>query len=159
MIPSVESQAVFQSELPFEEGRPGAAAVYCGDGRFAEQMDDFLRLALGLPRCDRFVIPGGPACFAEHFCAYREEEACVEHLRFLVQAHELRRLVLIAHQGCAYYTHKLNVSPFQIEQQQHDDLLKAVRRVSSFSQNLTVEAYFASLQKATQKVCFRAVGT
>jgi hypothetical protein len=148
-------EAIFQSALPFEEERPGAAAVYCGDGRFAEQMDDFLCHALGLPRCDRFVIPGGPACFAGHFCAYREEEASVEHLRFLVQAHELRRVVLIAHQACAYYSQKLNISPYQIEQQQHDDLLKAARRVSSFSHYVAVEAYFASLQNG--RVCFKAV--
>ena len=148
---------VFQSALPFNAKRPEVAAVYCSDGRFGEQMDDFLYKTLRLTQCDRLAIPGGPACFADHFCAYREEEASVEHLRFLVQAHELRRLVLIAHQDCAYYSRKLNISPFQIEQEQHDDLIKAVRRVNTFSQGLAVEAYFAYLQSG--RVCFRAVKT
>jgi hypothetical protein len=36
-----------------------------------------------------------------------EEQGVVDELHFLVEAHELRRVVLIAHQSCAFYAARL----------------------------------------------------
>ena len=47
--------------MRFDENRIRAAALYCSDGRFGEQIDDFLHNGLKLPRCDRLVVPGGAA--------------------------------------------------------------------------------------------------
>jgi hypothetical protein len=88
-----------------------------------------MHLALKLPRYDRLAVPGGAACLASHFSAYREEEGVIEQLRFLVHVHDLERVVLVAHEGCAFYTERLHVSPLQLESQQYDDIKKAVRRV------------------------------
>ena len=55
---------VFVSQTPFDHQRIGAAAVYCSDGRYGEQMDEFLHQGLGLPRYDRVAVPGGAACLA-----------------------------------------------------------------------------------------------
>ena len=79
-----------------------AAALYCSDGRFGGPIDDFLHNGLKLPRCDRLVAPGGAAALAGHFLAFREEDGLFEQLRFLIRVHDLTRLVLIAHQDCAY---------------------------------------------------------
>ena len=106
-----EPQPVYDSAIPFDAARMGAAAVYCSDGRFGEQCDDFLHNALGLPRYDRLAVPGGAACLAGYFATYREEDAVLEQLKFLIEVHELRRVVLIAHQDCAFYTTRLEVSP------------------------------------------------
>jgi hypothetical protein len=38
-------RAGFISAQPFEEARIRAASIYCSDGRFGEQMDDFLLIA------------------------------------------------------------------------------------------------------------------
>ena len=51
-------EPVYRSKLPFENSRIQAAA-YCSDGRFGENVDDFLHNALHLPRHDRLSIPGG----------------------------------------------------------------------------------------------------
>ena len=48
----VTARPLYASRLPFDERRVGAAAVYCSDGRFGEQMDEFLHEQLRLPRYD-----------------------------------------------------------------------------------------------------------
>lgn len=142
MVPGDE-QPYYECPLPFDPNRIRAAAVYCSDGRFGEQFDDLLQNTLQLPRYDRLAVPGGAACLAGHFPTYREEEGVVEQLRFLVSVHGIERVVLIAHEGCAFYTERLHISPLQLETQQRDDLDKAIRRVYSISRNLQVDAFFA----------------
>lgn len=143
LMENLKREAFFTSPVPFESARIQAAAVYCSDGRFGRQFDDLLQHGLQLPRYDRLAVPGGAACLASHFTAYREEEGVAEQLRFLISAHQLRRVVLIAHEGCAFYTQRLRVSPLQLESQQREDLQKAVRRVRSLSSDLDVVAFFA----------------
>lgn len=131
----------FTSEIPFETERIGAAAVYCSDGRFGEQMDDFLHHALELPRYDRVAIPGGAGCLAGYFAAIREEAALDRQLRLLIKVHGLREVVLIAHQDCAFYStvRWRNVS---LEKQQFEDLAKAAMRIRKFAA-VDVSGYFA----------------
>jgi hypothetical protein len=56
---TTQTAAPFGSTYRFETQRFGDAAVYCSDGRYGEEMDDFLHNGLGLPRYDRVAIPGG----------------------------------------------------------------------------------------------------
>lgn len=142
-MPTEQNHPFYESSVPFDANRIRAAAVYCSDGRFGEQFDDLLHNALGLPRYDRLAVPGGAACLASHFETYREEEGVVEQLRFLVRVHGLERVVLIAHEHCAFYSERLRVSPLQIESQQREDMKKAIRRVRGLSRELTVSAFFA----------------
>ncbi len=133
----------YHSPLPFDADRIHAAAVHCSDGRFGEHIDDFLHNVMGLPKYDRLAVPGGAACLAGHFATYREEEALAEQLRFLIAAHRIRRVVLIAHEGCAYYGERLRISPLQLHATQIADLEKAVIRVRSLGSHLAVEPIFA----------------
>ena len=133
----------YKSPEPFDSGRIRAAAVYCSDGRFGEQFDDLMKSALQLPRYDRLAVPGGAACLARHFALFREEEGVSEQLRFLIEVHHLERVVLIAHQQCAFYTRRLHISPLQLESQQHEDMARAVQRVRDLGPHLRVDAFFA----------------
>lgn len=142
------AKAVFRSVLPFEVSRIQAAAIYCSDGRFGEQMDDFLHNALELPRYDRLIIPGGAACLAGHLASSHEEYALAGQLRFLISVHRLRRVVLIAHRDCAYYSECLRVLPARLLQQQLEDLAEAAERIRGLSSDLKVDAYFASLHES-----------
>jgi len=142
--------------MPFDAERVRAAAVYCSDGRYGEQFDELMHTELQLPRYDRLAVPGGSACLASHFQTYREAEGVAEQLRFLVDVHGLERVVLIAHQDCAFYSQRLKVSPLQLESQQHDDMRKAVRRVRSIGPQLKIDAYFAR-QTYTGMVQFEVV--
>ena len=142
---SSESDSYF-SPAPFDERRIQAAAVYCSDGRFGEQFDDLVAGGLNLPRYDRLAVPGGAACLASHFQTYREEKAIAEQLRFLIEVHGLQRVVHIAHENCAFYSHRLQVSPLQLERKQLDDMRKAVSRVRQLRSDIAVDAWFARLR-------------
>ena len=135
------AQATFVSDVPFESERIGAAAIYCSDGRFGDQIDEFLHRGLGFPRYDRVAVPGGPASLADHMVAMRERAALERQVKFLIEAHELRRVVLIAHQDCAFY--RLVRLRGSLEQQQVDDLARAEDRIRSFAPGVAVESYFA----------------
>jgi hypothetical protein len=146
---------IVESTIPFDVARIGAAAVYCSDGRYGEQMDQFLHEGLGLPRYDRLAVPGGIAPLAGHLAAWREEEALATQLRFLIDGHALTRLVLIAHQDCGFYVHRLGYRVVEREQQQRLDLGKCAQRVRGLAAHLQVEAYFARVSGA--KVFFEPV--
>jgi hypothetical protein len=142
-VNSEDNATVYESSVRFDESRIRAAALYCSDGRFGEQIDDFLHNGLKLPRCDRLVVPGGAASLAGHFLAFREEEGLLEQLRFLIRFHELQRIVLVAHHDCAFYTERLHVPSPQLEARQREDLQAAAERLRSFSRSLVVEEFFA----------------
>jgi hypothetical protein len=135
----------------FDETRLGAAAVYCSDGRFGEQMDEFLHEGLGLPRYDRVAVPGGAACLAGHSHAYYERSALERQLGFLIRAHALRRVVLIAHDGCAFY-HDVWLGFQTREQRQAADLQAAAAVIRMAHPGAEVEGYFA--RKVSGKVAF-----
>ena len=142
-MPDPDARSLHESTVPFDPARIGAAAVYCSDGRFGEQCDDFIQRVLGLPRYDRLAVPGGAACLAGHFAAYRDADVLEEQLGFLIEVHGLRRVVLIAHQDCAFYTKRLDASSIGLAELQFEDLAKAARAVRELSSHLAVDAWFA----------------
>jgi hypothetical protein len=145
----------YASPLRYDPSRIHAAALYCSDGRIGEQFDDFLSNGLNLPRYDRLCLPGGPACVAGHPQAHLEKEGVVDELRFLVQVHKLRRIVLIAHQGCAYYATRLELKEPRLELVQRADLVRAAAFVHRVTGLDAIEAYFARLSSG--KVTFETV--
>jgi len=138
-------KAAYECRIPYERSRIRAAAIYCSDGRVGEHFDDFLQNGLNLPRYDRVALPGGPACLAGHPQAHLEEQGVVDELKFLVEVHGLTRLVLVAHEGCAFYGTRLDLKERRMELVQKADLVRA----AAFAQRVTgvnaVEAYFARL--------------
>src|SRR4051794_41827360 len=141
-LPEVGGRAVYVSGTGFDERRVGAAAVYCSDGRFGDPMDEFLHAGLGLPRYDRVAVPGG---------AYHEGRALARQLDFLIREHGLRRVVLIAHDGCAFYK-DVWTGGRPVERQQAADLAKAAAHIRLWHPRVTVEAYFA--RKRDRRVAF-----
>lgn len=133
----------YQSNIAYERSRIHAAAIYCSDGRMGEQFDDFLQNGLKLPRYDRVALPGGPACLAGHPQAHLEEQGVVDELQFLVQVHKLTRIVLIAHQSCAFYASRLELKEPRLELVQRADLVRATAFVHRVTGLDAIEAYFA----------------
>jgi hypothetical protein len=133
---------VFVSAHPFEAERIQAAAVYCSDGRFGEQMDEFLHAGLGLPRYDRLAIPGGAACLAGHVKGFHEKNSLERQLSFLIREHGLKKIVLIAHDGCAYYKDVWTGMQTLIEQQA-EDLKRAAEQIRLWNTGVEISAYFA----------------
>lgn len=141
----MSSSTPYESRVPYERARIHAGAIYCSDGRIGEHFDDFLQNGLALPRYDRVALPGGPACLAGHAQAHVEQQGVVDELKFLVEVHGLKRLVLIAHEGCAFYSSRLELSDRRLELVQRADLVRAaafLHRVTSIDR---IDAYFARL--------------
>ncbi len=136
-------KAAFCSSAPFERGAFPQAAIYCSDGRFVDQINQFLHHGLGLDGYDQMAIAGGPACFAGYFEAYREEEGAVSHLRFLSRLHKLDRLILISHEGCGFYSDFLRVSELGLHDRLRSDLSRAARRIREVEARLRIEGYLA----------------
>lgn len=134
---------VFTSPHPFEPERVHAAAVYCSDGRFGDQVDDFLHDHLLLPNYDRLVVPGGPAWLGVHGAPSATEYGLIrDQLDFLVQVHQLERVVLIAHFGCAYYLRQGGTPEDRLPDQLHD-LADAARTIHGWYSGLKLETYLA----------------
>lgn len=146
----------YLSALPYEPARIYAAAVYCSDGRLGDHVDDFLHNGLGLPRYDRLACPGGPVALTGRLAAHWEARGVEEQLRFLAQVHEIRKVVLIAHVGCAYYSHRLLLTPDEAEAEQVDDLRKAVLAVDRIVPGIDVARYLLRVRGA--EVAFETVG-
>lgn len=138
----------YASPLAFDRQGASTGAVFCSDGRFAGQVNDFLQNGLGLSGYDRLAIAGGPACFAGHFSAYREEEGAVSHLQFLAKLHGLKRVILISHEDCGFYRDFLRIREMDLLDRMRLDLASAARRVATATSGLKVEAYLARLNDA-----------
>ncbi len=135
----------YESRNPYDQQRIHAAAIYCSDGRIGEHFDDFLTNGLSLPRYDRVALPGGPACIAGHPQAHLEEKGIMDELNFLVEVHKLKRVILIAHQGCAFYGTRLELKEPRLELVQRADLVRAAAFVQRVTGLDAIEAYFARL--------------
>lgn len=140
-----ESASVYESKYPYEKSRIHAAAIYCSDGRVGEHFDEFLQVGLGLPRYDRVALPGGPACLAGHSQAHLEEQGVIDELKFLVEVHKLNRVVLIAHEGCAFYSTRLALADRRMELVQRADLVRSAAFVQRVSGVASIDAYFARI--------------
>lgn len=145
MCDTTPFDTAYESTVPYEHARIHAAAIYCSDGRVGEQFDDFLQHGLGLPRYDRVALPGGPATLAGHPQVTVEEKGVMGELQFLVEAHGLQRVILIAHEGCAFYSARLSLQNRRRELVQKADLVRATAVVQSVTGIDKIDAYFARL--------------
>src|SRR5207244_13081430 len=97
-------------------------AVYCSDGRWGEAFDEFCHKRLLIPRYDRWAVPGGPAWLAPSVMNEDLCQATRVQFDFLVRVHELERIVLITHFGCAFYRELLQQPAERCLSSQMDDL-------------------------------------
>jgi hypothetical protein len=84
-----------------------------------------------------------------------EEHGVVDELKFLLQVHKLQRVVLIAHQACAFYSSRLELKEPRMELVQRADLVRAAAFVHRVTGLESIEAYFARL--TDRRVSFERV--
>jgi hypothetical protein len=133
---------VYTSLEVWNPDRIGALALYCSDGRWGEAFDDFCHRKLLIPRYDRWAVPGGPAWLAAR-ASDDFAQAAREQLDFLVRVHELERIILITHYGCAYYGEALHQGPEECLPEQMDDVRSAVEALRDWFPDVTAEGYLA----------------
>lgn len=136
---------MYTSRIPYRAERIYAAAMYCSDGRIGDQIDEFLHEGLGFPRYDRLVCPGGPVALSGRLMALWDARGIEEQVRFLVEVHDIHNVVLVAHEGCAYYLRRLGLPPQQADAEQRADLEKASETVIKLAPGVTVTRYLARI--------------
>jgi hypothetical protein len=135
--------AVYSSAKRWNPERIGALALYCSDGRWGEAFDEFCHRHLQIPRYDRWAVPGGPAWLAPSNEELGFAQTAREQLSFLVQAHQLERIVLITHYGCAYYGQRLGQPPEECLTAQIEDAGLAIATLRGWYPEMRLEAYLA----------------
>jgi hypothetical protein len=148
----------YAARTPFVDGPITDLAVFCSDARFGAQSEEFIAGLLGHSRFDRLVAPGGPACMLDWTTVLHEDIETIARLKwFLIENHEIDRVILIAHEGCAYYIIKLGVEPGGLVQKQRSDLGRLACRIRDVKPGLRVDAYLALVDG--DRVVFQTVET
>jgi hypothetical protein len=141
---------VFTSTERWNPERIGGIAIYCSDGRWGESFDEFCQKHLQMPRYDRLALAGGPACLAPKDEKGRALcEAVLQQLAFLVKAHELKRIVLITHYGCALYAEQLQRKPDDCLPVQMEDLHTVTEMLRRRFEGAKVDGYLAMRREST----------
>ncbi len=127
--------------------------VHCSDHRIQARIYEFLNKGLNLEEnYDLLVVPGGPQCLALVEYLPKFAWAARRWLNFLKDAHELRRMILIAHQDCGWYKelpfHLHNSSEPRLRQE--EDLPRVRQTLSQEFPELRVELYYAGWEANDQ---------
>jgi hypothetical protein len=133
--------------------------VHCSDHRFQAGIYEFLNLSLNLnENYDLLAIPGGPQCLTLAEYLPKFSWASWKWFRFLVEAHELKRMILIAHEDCGWYKQL----PFHIfgssdpRQRQVEDLRRVKHALARDFPELQVELYYVGWD-ANDRVSVEAI--
>jgi hypothetical protein len=134
----------FTSTEQWNPERIGALAIYCSDGRWGDAFDEFCHRSLNIPRYDRFAVPGGPAWLNQMSTGHPElYTAARAQLDFLVRVHNIGRVILITHYGCAFYTEEHHCEPDECLPTQIEDLKQSAGRLKGWYPQISVEPVLA----------------
>ncbi len=136
----------YQLESKLHRERTDVLVVHCSDHRFQAELHEFLNRILNLnENYDLLVVPGGPQCLT--LVEYLPKFSWVgwKWFRFLVENHELSRMILIAHQDCGWYKSlPLHLhSATEPRMRQEEDLRRARIALLKELSAVRVELYYA----------------
>jgi hypothetical protein len=125
----------------FDREYASTLAIYCSDGRFAEACDWFIEHHLGIPKFDQMAVPGGPAWLSLDIDRVWEHEIARRHVGYLIRAHRIEQVILIAHENCGFYRER-RVPEEKMKERQVADLQSAVQYLLRTFPNLKVQSYY-----------------
>ena len=133
--------------------RPHRLVIACSDGRFQEQLDEFLTQELGIIAYDRLYPPGGPGALATSGFEYARVDLYRRECRFLMEAHQIQEVFLVFHSGsadgpdiamCADYLRKFpQFTMDQLRAQQEADASELMQSLFSWPPELKIHVYRA----------------
>ncbi len=122
---------VYQTSRPWSGERPKTLVIACSDGRFQEEVDEFLQAHLTIDHYDRLYVPGGAGALATSEAERERADRFRSECRFLIRAHGVERIILMFHgptvdgppeASCGDYMRRLpGSSPSAIREQQDRD--------------------------------------
>jgi len=135
----------FQAQDPFQPHHPTALALWCSDGRFTRAVEELLS-SLGQPRLDTMTFPGGPALLEMTSSSLSSVENTREAASFLIKAHHIKEVVLVAHEGCGYYRARYRYESVEaMQRRQLADLRSAARWVSGTHSGVIARCFYAGI--------------
>jgi hypothetical protein len=149
----------FQLESKLKRGETEVLVIHCGDYRFQAGFHEFLNSRLNLnENYDLMVIPGGPLSLTLFEYLPKFSWASWKWLRFFVEKHGIKRLILIQHQDCGFY----KTMPAHLHdsgeprERQEQDLRRAATTMKKDFPGLQVALYYAGWD-ATDRVTIDSI--
>jgi hypothetical protein len=143
----------FQASSKVQRDDTETLVVHCSDHLFQAGIHEFLNQSLALQQnYDLLVVPGGPQCLALVEYLPKFAWAGRRWLNFLKDAHELKRMILIAHQDCGWYKElplHLHTSP-EPRLRQEEDLRRVRHALLKEFPELSVELYYVGWDVSDQ---------
>jgi len=137
--------ATWRSLTRFRDEPTPDLVVACSDGRFARAFEEFAQTGLGLDRCARLVVPGGPAFLAVDDGDWARRDHARD-LLFILDALRIERAHLIQHDLCAYYQQVLGAEPADLGSRQRADLDLAEARLCEARPSVAVRRWRATVE-------------
>lgn len=134
--------------------------ISCVDGRWRPHLLEFASLRLGVgPNGDFMAVPGGVEPLTLLDLLPKDFNFFRRRLEALVEAHGTKRIVVVAHQDCAWYrTRKIGPFTIDLRERQIQDLKKAEKRLREMFPTVVVECWYAHLDGGSPpKVVFDPV--
>ena len=150
----------YESTLPWNPERPDTTIITCVDGRWYQHFQEFARVHLNAgARTDFLAVPGGIEPLTLLNLVPKDFNFFRRRIEGLVEAHGTRRIVVIAHQDCAWYrTRKIGPIVLDPRSRQIADLRRSAVKMREMFSGVTVEIYYACLSGTNpQKVIFETV--
>jgi hypothetical protein len=151
---------VYESGLLWDPERPDTTIISCVDGRWYPHIVEFARVHLKAgTRTDFVAVPGGIEPMTLLDLVPKDFNFFRRRIESLVEAHGTRRIVAIAHQGCAWYrARKIGRVQIDLKETQIADLRRAASRLREMFKDVKVETYFAHLGGTDpEKVVFETI--
>jgi hypothetical protein len=139
--------AHYQTKATIPGKQTDTLVVHCSDYRIQQGIREFLNDGLRLDHnFDLLVIPGGPQALALVEYLPKFSWAGWKWFRFLLDRHELKRLILLAHQDCKWYeTLPMHLHGSRnLRERQEEDLRRVHKTLESDFPGLRVEAYYVA---------------
>jgi hypothetical protein len=154
--------AAYVAELPWEITRPDTVVITCVDGRWYRHFQEFVSVHLDAGPCTDFMaVPGGiePLTLADELP--KDFNFFRRRLDALVGAHGTKRIVVIAHEECAWYRVRMGpVSADALRARQIADVRRAAWWLRERFEGVVVQPYFARLSGTTPvKVIFEGISS
>ncbi len=146
-------EPIYTSREPFVEPESTVLVICCSSNAFLPYTQEFLerQLGLGPGSYDLLAVPGGPQFLL--LTEYLPKFAWVGHrwVKFLVERHRLKRVIVISHEECAWYREERFVPQFlqkfgvgkSLKDRQREDLREIVHALHALGLPISVEAYYA----------------
>ena len=125
-----------------------ALVVHCSDHRFQAGHYEFLNHSLNLgENYDLLSLPGAAQALALVEYLPKFAWAGWKWIRFLIDQHGLKRVILIAHQDCGWYKFLPTFLHAMADPRakQEDDLRRIREMLVKENRELSVELYYAAL--------------